>query len=165
VNVVPRTEPGQDHLYEDFVHPAPEPAPAAAKTFSVPVSHEGQGPSAAHQGIYRTQVLDATQNPVINILGRDYERTSARVGNYAVPGQSAGGYIVLSQSREIAEQVLTQYTQSGAFNGPVGAWVPSGVERVIDNCDELWATLVSAAPSYVSVIVNRKLPVKANQAG
>jgi hypothetical protein len=154
-----------DHLYEDYIHPAPEVAPATPKVFSVPVSHEGQGPSAAHQGIYRTQVLDATQNPVIQVLGRDYDRTEARVGNYAVPGQSAGGYVVLSQSREIAEQVFTQYSATGAFNGPVGAWVPSGVERVINNCDELWATLVSAAPAYVSIVVSRKLPVKGEVAG
>src|ERR1017187_4907672 len=133
------------HLWEEFAQPA-APAPAApAKAFSVPVSHEGKRPPAAHEGIYRTQVLDATQSPVIQVVGRDYDRTEARVGNYAVPGQSAGGYVVLSQSREIAEQVFTQYTATGAFNGPVGAWVPSGVERVINNCDELWATLVSAA--------------------
>lgn len=122
---------------------------------AVPVRASGQDHSGGHQGIYSTFLLNAS-NPVVQILPRDYDRLEARI-------MSTGGTglivvtpvaVVLGQSKEIAEFAA----QAGlAFTGPAGSLLPPSLDRVLRNCDELWAAWLGTA-ALISVVVSRRLP-------
>jgi hypothetical protein len=111
------------------------------------VTQPGQANPAARQGICFTMVVATGTNPVDQLLGRDYDRVEARVLAVDEP-------VVLAQSKEMAANAANQVT--GTPN-PVGAYLPTGVDRVIQNCDELWVAATSATAGRVSVIVSRRL--------
>jgi hypothetical protein len=120
------------------------------------VRAQGQDNAGGHQGIHATFAL-SSQNPVVQLLPRDYSRLEARVmSTGATPAP-----VILAQSREIATAAASQGT---AFTGPAGSWLPASVDRVLRNCDELWAAW-TGTPALVSVIVSRRLPDTSPNAG
>lgn len=123
---------------------AAEPFPA------VPVEARGQSHSGGHQGIHFTMVIATGSNAVVQLLGRDYDRVEARILTVDEP-------VVLAQTREMAEAAANAANAAGL--PAVGSVLPIGVDRVLRNCDEVWAAATSATPTRISVIVSRRLPV------
>jgi hypothetical protein len=123
---------------------------AEHKMQPLPVEAAGQTHQAAHQGIHLTQFvqLGTGNNQVVQLLGRDYDRTEAQVLAVDEP-------VWLAATREAAEAALGSATagvpQAGA------SWLPTGFDRPILNGDELWAAATSATATRISVIVNRRL--------
>jgi hypothetical protein len=254
---------------------APKPAAAPRAMRPIPVRGDGQDLSGGHQGINVSYLISSAENPVVQLLGRDYDRLEARVlascpsgtpnggqsysgngdvaspvgsgttiaaanggaalpaGNYVisgtmmfagtatnadfqnlglyvgstliaalqgvantaqvayiqaitvtvpaggaivalksigagsgtatymatfsatpVAGSAAPGGIVLAQSKEMAEWAAAA---GAAFAGPIGSYLPLGVDRTMRHCDEVWAAALSSTPVLVSAIVSRRL--------
>jgi len=121
----------------------------------IPVKAKGQDSTGGHQGIHTTFYLNAS-NPVTQILYRDYDRLEARVMSTGGTGLVVATPVpvVLAQSKEIAENAA----QAGVtYAGPTGSLLPPSVDRVLRNCDEVWAAWLGS-PALVSVVVSRRLP-------
>jgi hypothetical protein len=114
---------------------------------TIPVRVDSQAQPAAHQGTYFTTVVAIGANPVDQVLGRDHDRVEARVLTVDEP-------VVLAQSKEMAENLANQVTN---VPNPVGAYLPTGIDRVISNGDELWIAATSSTPTRVSVEISRRL--------
>jgi len=91
---------------EEAVHHTPEPQPLV----TVPVHAEGQDLAGGHQGVHFTMVVSLTVNPVVQLLGRDYDRLECRV-------MTADEPVVLAQSKEIAESANNQAASAAAAGG------------------------------------------------
>ncbi|HEX4661903.1 MAG TPA: hypothetical protein VH307_31290 [Streptosporangiaceae bacterium] len=124
--------------------------PAAPHVMTpVPVHASGQDLAGGHQGTHFTMVISTATNPVVQLLGRDYDRIEARILTVDQP-------VVLAQTKEQAENAANQVTSVPA---PVGSYLPITVDRVLRNGDEVWAAATSATATRISVIVSRRLPV------
>lgn len=125
-------------------------APAAHPMITVPVHVNGQDLAGGHQGTHFTMVISTATNPVVQLLGRDYDRLEARILAVDEP-------VILAQSKEMAENAANQ---AASIPNPVGSYLPVSLDRVLRNCDEVWAAATSATPTRISVVVSRRLPVE-----
>jgi hypothetical protein len=74
-----------------------------------------------------------------------------------VSGSLSPAGIVLAQSKEMAEWAASAGT---AYAGPIGSFLPLGVDRSMRHCDEIWAAALTTTPVLVSAIVSRRLDVE-----
>jgi hypothetical protein len=128
----------------------------------VPVMVAGQDLSGGHQGVDITITLfqpaageQLNGSAVAGALGRDYDRLECRI-------LAVDGPVLVCTSKEQAEQAYAVGQGGSTVIGGQFSWLPSGLDRVRRNCDELWLALPgpSAATTHVSIVVSRRLGVE-----
>jgi hypothetical protein len=75
---------------------SPGPFPA------IPIRAEGQDLSGGHQGVHVTFQMMSAENPVVQLLGRDYSRLEARILAYAAGSAPNNGITLDAQGQATA---------------------------------------------------------------
>lgn len=122
-------------------------APGHTDLMHVPVKVHGQDLSGGHQGVHFTVAVSTAVNAVQQLLPRDYDRIEAKILSTTQP-------VILAQSKEMAE---SPGNSAATITQPSGSYLPSGLDRTIRNCDEVWVAATAATTTLVSVIVSRRL--------